>query len=390
MSDENRRNHHGFATRAIHAGQPADPTTGAVVTPIYTAATFAQPSPGEPLIYDYSRAGNPTRRAYEDCVADLESGTRGFAFASGMAAISTVLELIDSGSHIVAGDDLYGGTARLFDRVRKRSANIETSYIDFAEPGALEAAIQPNTAMVWLESPTNPMLKMIDFEGLVAVARARGILTVVDNTFATPWLQRPIEHGVDIVVHSATKYLNGHSDVISGIAVVGNDPDLVERLEFLQKAVGAVAGPFDAYLAMRGVKTLDVRMARHCDNATTIAKWLRSHNKVAEVHFPGFEDRPEFALCERQMSGRGGGMVSARLDLDLSGTRQILERCQLFALAESLGGVESLIESPALMTHMQVPREEREARGIADGLIRLSVGIENIDDLIADLDQALS
>lgn len=390
MSADDRRNRQQFATRAIHAGQQPDPTTGAVITPIYTAATYALEAPDTSKDYVYSRSGNPTRRAYEDCIADLESGQRGFAFASGMAATSTILELLDSGDHVIAMDDLYGGTARLFEQVRKRSANLTFSYVDLSDLDALNDAVCAESKMIWIESPTNPMLKLVNIAAVAKFARQRGLLTVVDNTFATPWIQRPLELGVDVVMHSATKYINGHSDIIGGIAVVGDNIELADKLGFLQNAVGGVSGPFDAYLALRGVKTLDVRMERHCANATAIAAWLEAHPRVKKVYYPGLESHPQHALCQDQMSGQGGGMVSALLDMDIANAHRFLSRCQIFALAESLGGVESLIESPAIMTHAAVPEETRRALGIEDGLVRLSVGIEAVDDLVADLSDALA
>ena len=378
-----------FGTRAVHAGNQTDAATGAVVTPIYTAATFAQESPGIDKGYVYARSGNPTRQAYEACIADLETGRHGFAFASGMAASATVLELLDSGAHVIAMDDLYGGTWRLFDQVRRRSSNLDFSYIDLSDGDALAAALRPETKMIWIETPTNPMLKLVDLAAAAEFAKTHNLISVVDNTFATPWLQRPLEHGIDIVVHSATKYLNGHSDMVGGVAVVGDNDDLAERLGFLQNAVGGIAGPFDAYLALRGLKTLEVRMERHCASAERIALWLSSHPKVDKVYFPLLSGNAGVDLCGRQMSGRGGGMVSAILKFDLHDTNRFLERCQIFALAESLGGVESLIESPAIMTHASVPAAERRAHGLEDGLVRISVGIEDVDDLITDLANAL-
>lgn len=377
-----------FSTRVIHAGQEPDPTTGAIMTPIYATSTYVQESPGVHKGFEYSRTGNPTRQAYERCVADLEGGTYGYAFASGMAATATVLELLAAGAHVVAADDLYGGTRRLFSRVRKRSAGLRFSYADLSRPGALEAALEADTAMIWVETPTNPLLRLVDLAEVARIGRERGILTVVDNTFATPWVQRPLELGIDIVVHSATKYLNGHSDVVGGVAVIGDVPDLAERIAFLQNSIGAVAGPFDAFLALRGLKTLALRMERHCHSAARIAGWLEAHPKVAQVWYPGLESHPHHALARRQMAAFGG-MVTMVLDGDLAASRRFLERCSLFALAESLGGVESLIEHPAIMTHASVPSDVRAELGISDSLIRLSVGIEDADDLIADLEGAL-
>ncbi len=378
-----------FSTRAIHAGQEPDPSTGAIMQPIYATSTYVQDSPGVHKGYEYSRSQNPTRMAYERCVADLEGGAHGYAFASGMAATATVLELIDSGAHVVAADDLYGGTRRLFSRVRERSANLRFSFADLSTPGALEQALQPDTAMIWVESPTNPLLRLVDLAEVARVGRERGILTVVDNTFATPWVQRPLELGIDVVVHSATKYLNGHSDVVGGVVAIGEDDDLAERLGFLQNSIGAIAGPFDSFLALRGLKTLALRMERHCQSAARIASWLEAHPKIDRVFYPGLESHPQHALAKRQMADFGG-MVTATLKGGLDEASRFLERCSLFALAESLGGVESLIEHPAIMTHASVPAEVRAELGISDTLVRLSVGIEDCDDLIADLDAALS
>ncbi|MBK9166344.1 MAG: cystathionine gamma-synthase [Bryobacterales bacterium] len=377
---------HGFGTRAIHAGQEPDPATGAVMTPIYATSTYVQQSPGVHKGFEYGRTQNPTRMAYERCVADLEGGTHGFAFASGLAAMATLLDLLETGAHIVAGDDLYGGTFRLFERVRKQSAGLSATFTDLAKPGALEAALRSETRMIWVETPSNPLLKITDLAAVAAVARERGIWAVADNTFASPYLQRPLEAGFDIVVHSATKYLNGHSDVIGGVVVV-NRPELAERLAFLQNAVGAVAGPFDSFLALRGLKTLHLRMERHCANAMEIARWLSGRKGVRRVHYPGLETHSGHAIAARQMRAFGG-MISVDLDGDLATTRRFLETCRLFALAESLGGVESLIEHPAIMTHGSVPQAQRDALGIGDTLVRLSVGVEDVEDLIADLDGA--
>ena len=376
-----------FATRAIHAGQAPDPTTGAIMPPIYATSTYVQESPGVHKGYEYSRTQNPTRMAYERCLADLESGEHGFAFASGMAATATILELLDSGSHVVAMDDLYGGTRRLFSGVRERSAGLEFSYVDLSDLEAAEAALRDDTAMVWIESPTNPLLKLVDIGALVALAKNSGALVVVDNTFATPCLQRPLELGSDIVLHSATKFVNGHSDMVGGVVVV-SDEALAERLAYLQNSIGAVAGPFDSFLALRGVKTLDVRMERSCQNAMQIARWLESHARVERVIYPGLESHPQYELAKRQMPGFGA-IVTFFIQGDLDHARRFLERCEVFALAESLGGVESLVDHPAIMTHASVPEGERAKLGISDTLIRLSVGIEDIDDLVADLDQAL-
>ena len=375
-----------FATRAIHAGQTPDPSTGAIMTPIYATSTYVQQSPGVHQGFEYSRSQNPTRHAYERCLADLESGSRGFAFASGMAAIATVLELVDSGSHILAMNDLYGGSFRLFDQVRQRSAGLTFSFADLSDPSAAASLIRPETRMIWVESPTNPMLTLVDLAAVSRVAKANDLLFVVDNTFASPYLQRPLEYGADIVVHSATKYLNGHSDVVGG-AVVVKDDGLSERLWYLQNAVGAIAGPFDSFLALRGLKTLALRMQRHCENAQEIARWLETHPNVDHVLYPGLGSHPQHELAVRQMPGFGG-MITFFINGGLQAARRFLERCQLFALAESLGGVESLIEHPGIMTHASVPPETRAALGISDSLIRLSVGVENAADLINDLNHA--
>jgi cystathionine gamma-lyase len=377
-----------FETKVIHAGQEPDPRTGAVMTPIYATSTYAQSSPGEHKGYDYARTRNPTRDALEACVAELEGGKHGFAFASGMAAIGTVLELLDSGSHVVAMDDLYGGSYRILERVRKRSAALQPSFVDLSKTENLEAALRPNTRMLWVESPTNPLLKLVDLEAVAAIARKRGIISVCDNTFASPWLQRPLEYGFDIVVHSTTKYLNGHSDVIGGVAILRDDTHR-ERLAFLQNAVGGVPSPFDCFLTLRGIKTLAVRMERHCGNAMHIAAFLEKHPKVARLIYPGLASHPQHLLAARQMGQRYGGMVTAVLKGGLAASRRFLERCELFTLAESLGGVESLIEHPAIMTHASLPEDVRANLGIDEGLVRLSVGIENVDDLIAELKHAL-
>ena len=381
----------GFATRTIHSGQPPDPTTGAIITPIYQTSTYVQQSPGVHKGFDYARSINPTRLAYESCVADLENGVRGFAFASGLAGMATVLELLDSGAHAIASDDLYGGTFRLFERVRRRSANLDFTFVDLTDLSHLKGAIKQNTRMIWVETPSNPLLKLVDLEGIARFAAKNELLSVCDNTFASPWIQRPLEVGFDIVLHSATKYLNGHSDIVGGVVVVGDRPELttvIDRLGFLQNAVGAVAGPFDCFLAMRGLKTLALRMERHCANALSLAAWLEQHPKVRLVRYPGLRSHPQHELARRQMHGFGG-MITIHLDSDLSGTRRFLEHTKLFALAESLGGVESLIEHPALMTHGSIPAEQRAALGIDDTLVRLSVGVEDLDDLREDLALAL-
>jgi len=389
MADSGKRpNRPHFGTRVIHAGQTPDPSTGAVMPPIYATSTYVQESPGVHKGYEYSRSQNPTRMAYERCIADLESGTAGFAFASGMAATATILELLDSGSHVVAIDDLYGGSYRLFENVRRDSAGLAFSFVDLTAPDALEAAIRPETRMIWVESPTNPLLKVVDLEAMARIGRARGILTCCDNTFATPWVQRPLELGFDLVMHSATKYLNGHSDMVGGVAVVGDRPETRERLGYLQNAVGGIQGPFDSFLALRGLKTLALRMERHCSNAEAVARYLEDHPKIERVYYPGLESHPQHALAGRQMRAFGG-MVTAVIAGGLDAARRFLERVEIFALAESLGGVESLIEHPAIMTHASLPDDKREELGISDGLVRLSVGVENVDDLISDLAQAL-
>lgn len=372
-----------FATRAIHAGQAPDPSTGAIITPIYATSTYVQSSPGVHQGYDYARSHNPTRFAYERCVANLEDGRAGFAFASGLAAIGTVLELLDSGSHIIALDDLYGGTRRLFEQVRRRSAGLEFSYCPLQDPAELERLLRPNTRMIWVETPSNPLLKLVDLEQVAAFAKAHRLLAVADNTFASPYVQRPLAFGFDIALHSATKYLNGHSDAIGGI-VIARDPALCERLSFLQNAIGSVPSPFDCFLIQRGIKTLAVRMRQHCENAQIIAEWLERHPRVERVIYPGLASHPQHALARRQMHGFGG-MISVVLKGGLEEARHFLERCRIFALAESLGGVESLIEHPAIMTHASLGAEVRRQLGIADNLVRLSVGIEAADDLIADL-----
>jgi cystathionine gamma-lyase len=376
-----------FETKVIHAGQEPDPRTGAVMTPIYATSTYAQSSPGEHQGFDYARTRNPTRDALEGCLAELESGKRAFAFASGMAAIGTVLEVLDSGAHVVAMDDLYGGSYRILERVRKRSAGLKTTFIDLSQD-SWEEAITPQTKMLWVESPTNPLLKIVDLEAVAAIARKKKIISVCDNTFASPWIQRPLELGFDVVVHSTTKYINGHSDVIGGAAIVNND-ELIEKIAFLQNAVGSVPSPFDAFLTLRGIKTLALRMERHCGNAMHVAAFLQKHPKVAKVIYPGLATHPQHLLAAKQMSQRYGGMVTAVLKGGLPASKRFLERCKLFTLAESLGGVESLIEHPAIMTHASLPEDVRKGLGIDEGLVRLSVGIESIDDLLAELKEAL-
>jgi cystathionine gamma-lyase len=378
-----------FATRVIHGGQHPDPLTGAVMPPIYATSTYVQSSPGVHKGYEYSRTANPTRDALQAAVANLEGGAAGFAFASGMAATSTVLEMLDSGSHIIAMHDLYGGSYRVLENVRKRSAGHDVSFVDLTRLSELEAAVRPNTRMLWVETPTNPLLKLVDLSAVAGVARRLGLLSVCDNTFATPFIQRPLEHGFDLVVHSTTKYLNGHSDAVGGAAVVRADQALQERLGYLQNALGGVSGPFDSFLTLRGIKTLALRMERHCSNAQAIAEFLCGHAKVQKVFYPGLASHPQHALAKRQMVGGFGGIVTAELRGSLDDARRVLERCELFSLAESLGGVESLIEHPGLMTHASLPAAMRASLGISDGLIRLSVGVEAVDDLISDLQQAL-
>jgi cystathionine gamma-lyase len=381
-------NKHGLGTLAIHAGQKPDPTTGAVMTPIYATSTYAQKSPGVHQGFEYSRSHNPTRFAYEDCVAALEGGTKGYAFASGLAATSTILETLDTGSHVVCMDDVYGGTFRLFERVRRRSAGLDFSFVDLNDRAAFEASIRPNTRLIWIETPTNPMLKIVDIAAICEFARKRGIRVAVDNTFATPMLQRPLELGAHLVMHSATKYLNGHSDIVGGMAVVGDDAELAEQMTFLQNAIGGVQGPFDSFLALRGLKTLHLRMKAHCESALELAQWLQSHPSIDSVIYPGLASHPQHALAKRQMQGFGG-MISIYVKGGLDAARRMMERCELFAVAESLGGVESLINHPAIMTHASVPPENRQRLGIHDNLVRLSVGVEDVADLRAELDAAL-
>jgi cystathionine gamma-lyase len=379
----------GFSTRAIHAGQSPDPATGAVMQPIYATSTFKQSSPGVHTGYEYARSQNPTRMAFERCIADLEGGAHGYAFSSGMAAMGTVLELLDAGSHIVAVDDMYGGAWRMFERVRKRTAGLRVTYVDPNRAGSVEQALQPDTKMIWAETPSNPLLKVTDLAAIARVAKARKILTVCDNTFASPALQRPLELGFDMVVHSITKYINGHSDAVGGIVLIGDNAELKEKLEYLQNAIGSIMDPFTAFLALRGVKTLPLRMQRHCDNALALAQWLDTHAKVEQVIYPGLPKHTQHTLASRQMSGFGG-MIAVYLRTDLAGTKRFLERCELFTLAESLGGVESLIGHPVLMSHASLTPERRAELKLTDNLVRLSVGIEDVRDLTADLERALS
>ena len=380
---------HDFATRVIHAGQSPDPSTGAIMTPIYQTSTYVQESPGRHKGYDYARSINPTRSAYERCVADLESGTRAWAFASGLAAMATALDTLESGSHVLVSDDLYGGTYRLFEKVRRRSANLDFSFVDMTDPSTLEQHFKPKTRMVWVETPSNPLLKLIDLPAVAKIARAHHAVSVADNTFASPWAQRPLEYGFDMVIHSATKYLNGHSDMVGGVAIVGENKELADQMQFLQNAVGAIAGPFDSFLALRGLKTLALRMERHSENALEIARSVHGEKKIKAIFYPGLDTHPQHELAKRQMRGFGG-MVTLLLDTDLAGTRRFMEATDLFSLAESLGGVESLINHPALMTHGSIPLETRLELGITDSLVRLSVGVEDVEDLKDDIRTALA
>ncbi|MDP9128049.1 MAG: PLP-dependent aspartate aminotransferase family protein [Pseudomonadota bacterium] len=384
-----RKNSLAFNTLAIHGGQYPDPTTGAVVTPIYATSTYVQEAPGVHKGFDYGRSHNPTRFAFERAIAGLEGGTNGFAFASGLAASSAILEIMEHGSHIIAVDDLYGGTYRLFERVRKHSTGLEVSYVNMTQPQNLLAAIKPNTKMVWIETPTNPLLKLVDIEAVALLAKAHNLITVVDNTFATPWVQRPLEQGADIVVHSATKYINGHSDVIGGVAVTA-DAALAERLGFLQNAIGGISGSFDSFLMHRGVKTLGLRMERQCESATILAQWLETQPGIERVYYPGLPSHSQHDLAKRQMKQGFGGMISAVVKGGIPVATAFLKATRLFALAESLGAIESLIEHPAIMTHATIPPDIRQKAGIVDGLVRLSVGIEDVRDLQEDLRQALA
>jgi cystathionine gamma-lyase len=378
-----------FSTRAIHAGQEPDPATGAVMTPIYATSTFAQQSPGVHKGYDYSRSGNPTRTALETCVASLENGQWGFAFASGLAAENAILEILDAGSHIIAMNDMYGGTFRLFDKVKKHSAALEVSYIDLNNEKQLEDSVRDNTRLIWVETPTNPMLTIVDLQKVSAFAKKHNLITVCDNTFASPVLQDPFSLGIDVVVHSATKYLNGHSDIIAGIVVVHKNEQLAQKIKFVQNATGAVLSPFDSFLLMRGLKTLQLRMEKHCENAFKLAEFLENHPKVEKVIYPGLKSFPQHELAKQQMQGFGG-MITFLLNGGLEESRRFLENTKIFALAESLGGIESLIEHPAIMTHASIPKKTREELGVADNLIRVSVGLEDIEDLIADMEEALA
>ena len=393
MSDSDNGRKLDFGTRVIHGGQRPDPLTGAIMTPVYLSSTYVQDSPGVHKGYDYARTRNPTRDALQAALANLENGTAAFAFASGMAAAATLMELLDANSHIIASHDLYGGSYRLFEKIRKRTAGLEVSFVNLADPSALTAAIRPNTRMVWMESPTNPMLNLIDLAAVAQLARQHGIFSVCDNTFASPYVQRPLDLGVDLVMHSATKYLNGHSDVLGG-AIIVRDAALAEQLKFLQNGLGSMSGAFDSFMLLRGIKTLAVRMERHCANALRIAQHLESHPAIKAVRYPGLASHPQHELARRQMLGGFGGIIAVELKArsgatQLATAQRFLERCKLFSLGESLGGVESLIEHPGLMTHSGLPAQMRAELGISDGLVRVSVGIESADDLIAELDAAL-
>lgn len=378
----------GFNTRAIHAGQQPCPVTGAVMTPIYATSTYQQQAPGVHKGYEYSRTLNPTRKAYEDCIANLESGIQGFAFASGMAAINTVIDLLDAGVHVIASDDLYGGTFRLFDKIKRRTNQLTFSFVDMTNMDNIKAALRPETQMIWVETPSNPMLKLANLQEIATFAKEKNLISVADNTFATPWIQRPLECGFDIVLHSATKYLNGHSDVINGVVVVGDKSDLAEKMAFLQNSCGAVASPFDSFLVLRSLKTLGLRMQAHCDNAMELAHRLDKHPRIKKVIFPGLESHPQHTLAKQQMH-HFGGMISLVIDGNLDQAKQFLSYCKIFTLAESLGGVESLIEHPAIMTHASIPEATRKSLGIEDSFLRLSVGIEDIEDLWMDINNAL-
>ena len=379
----------GFDTRAIHAGQKNDPVTGAVMTPIYATSTYAQESPGVHKGYEYSRTSNPTRKALEDCIASLENGDQGFAFASGMAATSTILELLDSGDHVIASDDLYGGTYRLMEDVRKRTSSLDFSFVDFSKTSNILDAIKPNTKMLWLETPSNPLLKITDLEEVSSVMDNKNIIKVCDNTFSSPRIQQPLDFGFDIVMHSATKYIGGHSDVVAGLAVTSKErSDLSERLAYLINASGGMTGPFDSFMLLRSLKTLSIRMEKHSENAQRVAEFLESHPLVSKTIYPGLKSHPEHNIAKKQMK-LFGGMVTFVVSGGLSQAKKVLENLEIFTLAESLGGAESLAEHPAIMTHASIPKETREALGIDDGLIRLSVGIETAEDLINDLKNAL-
>lgn len=384
------KNKKGFETRSIHSGQSSDPSTGAVMTPIYATSTYEQEGPGEHKGYEYSRSANPTRKALEECISDLENGGSGHAFASGMAATSTIIDLLDSGDHIVACDDLYGGTYRLFENVKKRTSGIQCDFVDFSDLKNIENAINEKTKMIWLETPTNPLLKVIDLGTITDLIKGRDIIAVCDNTFCSPWVQKPLNHGFDIVMHSATKYIGGHSDVVAGIAVISKErSDLSERLNYLLNASGAITGPFDSFLLLRSLKTLSVRMERHCENAMLVAEFLQENFNNYEIIYPGLKSHKNHDIAKKQMN-MFGGMVSIITDGNIENVREILNKFEVFTLAESLGGVESLVSHPATMTHASIPKEKREELGIKDGLIRLSIGLETIDDILSDLKDALS
>ena len=387
---KSKKNTQGFATKAIHSGQEPDPSTGAIIGPIYTSSTYVQESPGEHKGFDYSRTSNPTRKALEICMTDLEEGGQGFAFSSGMAATATVLELLDTGDHIISMDDLYGGTYRLFENVRKRSSGLEFSYSNLSSLEGLESLLKPNSRMIWVESPSNPLLKIVDLEKVSAFAKKHNLISVCDNTFCSSYVQKPLNLGFDVVLHSATKYLNGHSDVIGGLVVSSQErEDLAEQLAFLSNSIGSIMSPFDSFLVLRSLKTLAVRMEKHCENAFEIASFLEKHEVIEKIYYPGLSNHPNHEIAKKQMNGFGG-MITVVLKGGLKTATTFLERTKIFALAESLGGVESLIEHPALMTHASVPAEVRKDLGIEDGLVRLSVGIESVEDLLDDLNQALS
>ena len=387
---KSKKNTQGFATKAIHSGQEPDPSTGAIIGPIYTSSTYVQESPGEHKGFDYSRTSNPTRKALEICMTDLEEGGQGFAFSSGMAATATVLELLDTGDHVISMDDLYGGTYRLFENVRKRSSGLEFSYSNLSSLDGLESLLKPNSRMIWVESPSNPLLKIVDLEKVSAFAKKHNLISVCDNTFCSSYVQKPLNLGFDVVLHSATKYLNGHSDVIGGLVVSSQErEDLAEQLAFLSNSIGSIMSPFDSFLVLRSLKTLAVRMEKHCENAFEVASFLEEHEAIEKIYYPGLSNHPNHEIAKKQMNGFGG-MITIVLKGGLKTATTFLERTKIFALAESLGGVESLIEHPALMTHASVPTEVRKDLGIEDGLVRLSVGIESVEDLLDDLNQALS
>ena len=384
-----KKNKEGFETRAIHAGQKADPTTGAVMMPIYTSSTFEQESPGVHKGFDYSRSINPTRKAFEECIASLENGVVGFGFSSGVAAISACVELLSPGDHVIAMNDLYGGTVRLFNEIKTLSQGIEVTYVDMTDMQNVLEAKTDKTKMIFVETPTNPLLRVVDLSAIADFAKAENILSVCDNTFASPYVQQPLNYGIDIVLHSATKYLGGHSDLIAGALVIGKKDDaLVSRMANIVNSLGPITGAFDSYLILRSLKTLAVRMERHCENALAIAKHFENHKEIAEVIYPGLTNHPQHDLASKQMNGFGG-IISMNIKGGLEKSKSFLERTEIFALAESLGGVESLIEHPALMTHASLPKDRREKIGISDGLVRLSVGLESLDDLVEDIEQAL-